>query len=85
MATIKNIEVSENQVNVIDSLLCTHIELYPTDLPNYTINSMSKGGIVLKIKSGENWYSYKILKTGMITDTQKSNNDISYTKLNYFN
>lgn len=69
---------------VIDSLLCTHRELCPVDLVDYKINRMMAGGIVLTIHSGEYWYSYKILKTGFISETRKSNNNISFHKLEYF-
>lgn len=84
MPTIKNIEVSESQVITIDSIISTHRELFPTDEMNYNLSGLAKGGKILKIKTGEYWYYYKIMKSGAIAETRKSENDISYKPLLYF-
>jgi len=80
---------------VIDALLATHRELTCVDLVIYEmyrvekscqcfIRQWAKGSLCLKIKSGECWYSYKILANGAITEKRKSANDISYVPLKYF-
>ena len=75
---------SKQQDFTIDTLLATHRELRCVDLVDYEIAYMCAGGLKLKIKSGEYWYMYKILKSGAIVETRMSNNDISYQTLKYF-
>lgn len=76
---------SLSQQLTIDSLLATHRELVPCDLVDYEEAEMAMGGVVITIHTGEYWYSYKILKTGVIKYTRKSDNGISFKNLQYFN
>lgn len=76
--------VSEKQDFVIDTLLATHRELTAVDLVDYKIYGLCKGGIVLTIKSGEYFYSYKILSSGAITEKTKSENGVRFTPFSYF-
>ena len=77
-------EISKNQDIVIDTLLTTHRELTAVDLVDYKLHRMCAGGIVLTIKSGGYFYSYKILSSGAITETKKSDNGIIFHDLKYF-
>ena len=77
-------KISNNQHLTIDALLATHRELTAVDLVDYKIYGLCKGGIVLTIKSGEYFYSYKILSSGAITKTTKSENGVSFFDLKYF-
>lgn len=77
-------KISEKQDFVIDTLLATHRELTAVDLVDYKIYGLCKGGIVLTIKSGEYFYSYKILLSGAITEKTKSENGVKFTTFSYF-
>lgn len=75
---------SKKQDFVIDTLLATHRELTAVNLVDYKIYGLCRGGIVLTIKSGEYFYSYKILSSGAITEKTKSENGVRFTPLKYF-
>ena len=77
-------ETSKQQDTTIDALIATHRELTCVDTVNYDVYGFAKGGICLKIKSGESWYMYKILRSGAITEKMKSDDDIRYAALMYF-
>lgn len=76
--------MSQAQFDAVDILLCTHRELTAVDLCDFEMWEMVKGGVYLKIKSGEYFYSYKIMRSGQVLQMRRGEFSERLSAIMYF-
>jgi hypothetical protein len=81
---LKDIEVTTQQVETINSLLATHLDLSGGAEVDYDVSKEIRI-VMLSVKSNNGrFYRYRINAEGCIKFTDKSEETIFYCPLNYF-